>query len=166
MTRTAFIVCYAANVLLALASPAVLPERVAIHFGPGGLPDGWAPIWTNTLIYLGLDTFLFILFYFAPRLTAALPAKWSNLPHKEFWLAPENRPLFLEKYAALMEHFGTALFLFLFAVGLLAVQANRADPVRLHEPSFFVCLALFLAYTLAWVIVFFRSFRLPAPRKR
>ena len=46
------------------------------------------------------------------------------------------------------------------------IEHTRAAPVRLHEPSFFVCLALFLAYTLAWVIVFFRSFRLPAPRKR
>ena len=39
MTRTAFILSYMANVLLALVSLAILPERVAIHFGWGGMPD-------------------------------------------------------------------------------------------------------------------------------
>lgn len=161
MTRTAFFVSYAANVILALVALAILPERVAIHFGFGGLPDDWASSLVNTLIWLGLDTFLLLSLSFSPRLTAAIPAKWSNLPNKQFWLAPENRALFLEKYASLMQRFGTALFVFLFAVGLLTIQANQSDPVRLHEPSFFVVLGLFLAYTFAWAIRFFRSFRLP-----
>ena len=63
-----------------------------------------------------------------------------------------------------MHRIGTALFIFLFAAGLLSIQANLSQPVRLQERPLFVLLALFLAYTLAWVIVFFRSFRLPAPR--
>ena len=164
MTRAAFLLCYVANVILAVVSLAILPERVAIHFGWGGMPDNWASNLTNTLFLLGLHTFLFLALYFSPRLAGAVPAKWVNLPNKEFWLAPENRARFLAKFTAFMHHFGAALFVFLFAVGLLSIRANLSEPVRLQERFLFVLLALFVAYTLAWVIVFFRGFRLPSPR--
>ena len=161
MHRTVFIASYAANVILALASLAILPARVAIHFGWGGMPDNWASRLTNALIFLGLATFLFIIIIVSPRLTFAIPPKWINLPTKAFWLAPENRTRFLEKFPVLMHHFGTALFVFLFVAGLLSIQANLSQPVRLQERPLFVFLGLFGAYAIVWCIVFFRSFRIP-----
>ena len=165
MTRATFILCYVANVILALVSLAILPERVAIHFGWGGIPDNWGPNTVNTLFLIGLQTVLFLALYFSPRMAVIIPAKFVNLPHKEFWLAPENRDRFQAKFSAFVHRFGAALFAFLFAVGLLSIQANLSQPVRLQERPLFVLLALFLAYTLAWVIVFFRGFRLPDSRK-
>lgn len=161
MTRATFILCYVANVILALVSLAILPERVAIHFVWGGMPDNWASSSFNTLFLIGLQTVLFLTLYFSPRLVGIVPARYVNLPHKEFWLAPENRARFQAKFTALMHHFGAALFVFLFAVGWLSFQANLSQPVRLQERPLFILLALFLAYTLAWVVALFRSFRLP-----
>lgn len=161
MPRATFILCYVANVILAVVSLAILPERVAIHFGWGGMPDNWASSSFNTLFLIGLQTVLFLTLYFSPRLVGIVPARYINLPHKEFWLAPENRARFQAKFTALMHCFGAALFVFLFAVGWLSIQANLSQPVRLQERPLFILLALFLAYTLAWVVVFFRSFRLP-----
>jgi len=159
--RAAFIVSFAANVILALISLVILPPRIAIHFGPGGMPDNWAPNHANSLIFLGLHTVLFFSLYFSPRLTLAFPAKWINLPNRAFWLGPEHRGQTAAKISALMHQFGVAVFLFLFATGLLTIQANLAEPVRLNEVLAFTFLFLFLIYCVLWCIGFFRSFRLP-----
>ncbi len=161
MRRTVFVASFAANAILALISLAILPPRVATHFGWGGMPDDWASRQANTFTVLGLETFLFLVLYFSPRLAGAIPAMWVNLPNKRFWLAPENRPRFQAKFSALIYHFGTALFFFLFAIGLLTIQAHLSRPVRLHERSLFAFLAMFLVYTSGWCIVFFRGFRVP-----
>lgn len=159
--RRAFIVCFLANVVLALVSWLILPERVAIHFGSGGLPNNWASSHENSLIMLGINSVLFFSLYFSPRLTLMFPAKWINLPHKAYWLAPEHRTRTAEKIAAQMHRFGVAIFLFLFATGLLTIQANLSDPVCLNEPLAMSFLAAFLVYTVVWCVQFFRSFRIP-----
>lgn len=159
--RIAFGISFIANIALALVSLVVLPDRVAVHFGRGGFPNGWAPGTVHSLTTLGIYTFLFFALYFAPRLTSGIPAKWVNLPHKDFWLAPENRPRAEARIARLMFQFGTAVFLFLFVCNLLVLQANLADPVKLDERVLFPFLLLFLGYILVWGFQFYRSFRLP-----
>lgn len=159
--RFAFIASYAANAVLALLSLAILPDRVAIHFGPGGRADSWAPAYINAVIFVGLQTFLFIAFLFLPRLVLRFPAKWINLPNRQFWLASENRALARVKLAELLYSYGCALFAFLFSTALLTLKANLSDPVRLDEKYFLILLALFFLYTFAWCGAFFRSFRIP-----
>jgi len=67
----------------------------------------------------------------------------------------------LEKFSQLMWQFGTALFLFMFFVGLLTLKANLSDPVRLDERLFLIALAIFLVYTVYWTAVLLRAFRVP-----
>jgi hypothetical protein len=160
--RNVFIAAYLANLMLSLASLAILPDRVAIHFGAGGAPDGWASSLTHTLLMLGVDTLVFGALYFAPRLISTVPGKWVNLPNRDFWLSPQRRPLALEKLQHHLWRFGTAVFLFLLVAGLLTIRANRADPVRLEEGLFLTALVIFLAYTLYWVVALVRAFRVPA----
>jgi uncharacterized protein (DUF58 family) len=64
-------------------------------------------------------------------------------------------------FSSLMWEFGTGLFLFLFVVELLAIEANLSQPVRLNEKLFLLALIFFLLYTLYWCIRLFRAFRLP-----
>jgi uncharacterized membrane protein len=73
--RTAFIASFLANVLLALLSLFVLPERVAIHFGSGGLPDSWASNLNSTLLMLGAHALVFVSLYFSPKLLATMPSQ-------------------------------------------------------------------------------------------
>jgi len=159
--RTLLAIVFAANVLLMLVSLAVLPDRVAIHFGPGGAPDSWASKQLNALVFLLLETPLFLLFWFAPSLPLGVPPRFVSLPNKEYWLKEENRPAFKRKFQKLMAQFGTAFFLFFFCIGLLTVQANLSQPVRLREEVFLPILVLFLGYTVGWTIGLFRSFRVP-----
>ena len=163
--RTLLAIVFAANVWLMLVSLAVLPDRVAIHFGPGGTPDSWASKELNALVFLVLETPLFLLFWFAPSLPLGLPPRFVSVPNKEYWLREENRPSFKRKFQNLMAQFGTAFFLFFFCIGLLTVQANLSHPVRLKEGVFLTVLILFLGYTVAWTIGLFRSLRIPREGK-
>ena len=162
MVRSLFIMSFLANVALALVSLAVLPPRVAIHFGRGGLANGWASNWVNALIFLGTDALLFCSLYFSPRLVFVFPKRWINLPNRDYWLTDENTPRVRSMISSLMWEFGVAVFLFLFVAGLLTIEANLSNPVRLNEKLFFAAFILFMAYTVFWCVRFFRAFRIPA----
>lgn len=159
--RKLFILMLIANVAVTLVSLIVLPERVAIHFGAGGVPNGWASNLVNALLMTGTHALLFCLLYFSPRLVVIFPAWCINLPHKEYWLKPGNLPKTQEKLNHFMWQFGAAIFLFFLVVGLLALQANLVDPVRLSLQVIYPVLGLFLLYTIGWLIAFYRAFRLP-----
>jgi len=159
--RAGFILVFIANVVLSLVSLILLPSRVAIHFGLGGMGDNWVPSYVNTLFFIGTNMFLFVSFYFTPRLVFMFPTKWINLPNKDYWLRLENKARTVAMFSSLMWEFGIALFLFLFVVELLAIEANLSQPVRINEKLFFSALILFLLYTVYWCIKLFRFFRLP-----
>ena len=163
MSKKLFLFLFAANVALALVSWAILPERVAIHFGASGWPDNWASGRVNALAFIGLHLVLWLAIYGSQGLIFIFPARFVNLPNKDYWLAPANRERTQQILSGLMYRFGVAIFAFFFAIGLLALQANRSDPVRLNLPVFFLCLGLFMLYTVAWVVAFFRCLRRPAP---
>jgi len=163
--RTLFILAFLANVTVTLISLAVLPSRVAIHFGSGGLANGWAPNYVNAILMTGVHLLIFCSIYFSPRLAFLLPAKWINIPNKEYWLMPVNRTRALEITSGLLWRFGIAIFLFFLAISLLTLQANMAKPVRLNETIFFTAFGAFLIYTVCWTIAYYRAFRLPMDMK-
>ena len=152
---------FIANVVLSIISLTILPLRMAIHFGAGGIANGWAPSYVNTLFFIGTNTFLFLCLYFTPRLVFIFPSKWINLPNRDYWLRLENKARTVEIFSPLMWEFGTVLFLFLFIVELLAIQANFSHPVRLNEKLFLCALILFLLYSIYWCVRLLKAFRLP-----
>ena len=154
---------YFAAMVIVVVSHLALPTTVAIHFASGGEPDGWASKTVNTLAFAAMYTAAFLLFLFVPRLCVALPPDLVNVPNRHYWLAEANRPHFLAIIERLMFEFGTVMMAFLGVVGLLTLEANLADPVRLDERSFLGSLAAFLGYTVWWCLRLFRSFRVPEP---
>jgi uncharacterized membrane protein len=159
--RAGFILVFIANVVLSLVSLVLLPSRVAIHFGIGGMANNWAPSYISTLFFIGTNTFLFFSIYFTPRLVFMFPSKWINLPNKDYWLRLENKACTVAMFSSLMWEFGIGLFLFLFVAELLTIEANLSQPVRLNEKILFSTLILFLVYTVYWCIRLFWAFRLP-----
>jgi uncharacterized membrane protein len=156
-----FIMSFLANVILALVSSAILPDQVAIHFGQGGRPDGWATNLASTLIMVGVHSIVFCSLYFSPRLLTSVPIKWISLPNRDYWLRPERRSQARMKFSQHIWQFGTALFLFMLFAGLLSLKANLSDPVRLDEGPLFIALVIFLVYTGYWTVTLVRSFRIP-----
>lgn len=162
--QAAFIVSFLANLALIVASLFILPERVAIHFGAGGMANGWASKGDNTFMMIALHSFLFCSLYFSPFLVSRVPARWVSLPNRDYWLSPPRRSLAIEMISNYMWQMGTALFLLLFVAGLLTIRANLSHPVRLDEGPFFFALLLYLGYTGYWLIALFRAFRIPRKR--
>ena len=159
--RKLFILAFLANVVVTLISLAVLPSRVAIHYGANGMANGWAPNYVNILLMTGTHVLLFCSLYFGHRLALWFPLKWINLPNKEYWLSLANKARTMEKMQGLMLQFGVAVFLFLLVAGLLSLQANMTKPVRLNQHVFLPALGAFLGYVIWWTIMYFRAFRIP-----
>lgn len=159
--RNLLIIAFLANIILTVVSFIILPSEVAIHFGEGGVPNSWASKEFDALIFLAIELLLFILFISAPYLPLRLHRKFISLPNKEYWLKEENRQHMKAKLASLMAEFGFFLFTFLFCVGLLTIEANLSDPIRLNERIFLPVFIAFMSYTAFWVVKIVRAFRVP-----
>jgi uncharacterized membrane protein len=159
--KSALVATYVVAMAIVIVSHVLLPETVAIHFGSGGEPDGWGSKTLNSVAFAAMYTIMFLLFLFIPRLCARLPPELVNVPNRTYWLSEANRPRFLSIMNRLMSEFGTVMMVFLAVVGLLTLEANLSDPVRLDERSFLSALAAFLGYTVWWCIRLFRAFRIP-----
>jgi uncharacterized membrane protein len=140
--RAAFLLSFLANLLLALVPWLVLPDCVAVHFGPGGAPDGWASRQSNTLMMLGMHGVVLCSLYFSPRILVRVPRKWISLPNADYWLQPERRSQTVARFSEQMWRFVTALFLFLLFIRSLILRANLSDPVRLDERLFLIRVSL------------------------
>ena len=140
-----------------IATAPRLPERVASHFNAAGVADGWmsrsAYLWTMggtaagvALLMLGVG--------FGTRY---LPASAINLPHREYWLAPERQA---DTYAA-FECFGLWMAaiqaVLVLGIHLLVVEANERQPPEL-SPVVWWLLGGFFAATLVLVVSLFRRF--------
>ena len=164
--RSLFIWMFIANIALTFASLFVLPEKVAIHFGPGGRADNWGSNHYNALLMTAVHTTLFCAIYFNRRLTLLFPRKMINLPNREYWLNPANFDRAMDKVQGFLWNTGAVIFLLLFVLGLLSLKANLSKPVRLDETALFTALGLFTAYIIGWLVAFYRSFRIPAGQNR
>ena len=156
-----FVLTFLANIGLTWGSLAVLPPRVAVHFGPGGMADNWAPGYVHALIMTGIDILLFVSLYFSPHLISAFPRSMINLPHKDYWLKPEHIEETKATVGSYIRQFGAVLFVFLFVLGCLTIHANLSDPVRIHEPTIYAALVALLVYSAVWCFALFKAFKAP-----
>jgi uncharacterized membrane protein len=142
-----------------------LPANVASHFDAQGQPNGWMTrtSYLKTMAAIGL--LLPLLLVGIGLLTALLPASSINLPHRDYWLAPERRDetvRYMARHMAWLACITMALFI---ALNYLLVEGNRATPPRLSN-AIWLLLVAFLAGVVAWIGVLVRRFSRmpPAPQ--
>jgi len=159
--RTAFFLMLLSAAGFILATVPGLPQTVASHFGVGGAANG----------YMSRDGYQIFMLLFTLGLPALmvvvigqLPARYtklSNLPHKDYWFAPERKAGSL---AFLRQHaywFGSLMVFFAAALHALVLEANAQMPPRLAEIPFFIMMAVFLAGLSVWVVLLLRRFKKP-----
>ena len=139
-----FILTFVANVVVTLISLAVLPSRVAIHYGANGMANGWAPNYVNALLMTGTHVLLFCSIYLSSRFMFAYQ-RMINLPNKGYWLAPERRQATLEYLSAWMLWFGAATLCLLLAITGMVLRANLIREHRLPGWSWMI-VAAYLAF--------------------
>lgn len=159
--KSAFIIIFLMITVMNVIAWDVLPDQVAVHFGQGGQPNGWASKDSNFFIMQGLYVFLFLMFYYTPVLVFKTPSQWISLPNRDFWLSPENIEITKQKITNAMYEFGIYMFLFFGVIGYLTTQANQNPPVRLDESRFMIGLIAFFGLTAYWTVKFILAFRLP-----
>lgn len=148
-------------VSLAVLGP-MLPDRVATHFAAAGQANGWMPrsehLQAMALFGLGFPSFFVGLCY----VIRFLPPCLLNVPHPEYWRAPEH---YREACTFLFQEsfwLGTLSSLWVTGMHALIVAANRHGVAHLDTGWSFVLMAAFLAGVAVWIFRLWRHFkRLP-----
>lgn len=138
----------------------LLPDTVATHFGVGGRADGWSSSATLFPLYALLLVLCTLPFLALPYLLQRLPNSVINMPHKDYWLAPERRAETLAWLGGQLQWFGVWTAAFVVLVFELLLRANLMAEPRLSN-SFLWGLGAYVLLTLVWtarlILTFYRK---------
>lgn len=141
-----------------VATTGALPERVASHFGPDNLPDGWMPRGSYlTLMLLFADVFpvaLAVIVGFLPRVAAFS----INIPNRDHWLAPQRRDATMATLSAQGCWLGSLLSVFVGGAHFAILEANAATPPRLSTGLLWLLVIGFIGATMLWAATLFLRF--------
>lgn len=141
-----------------------LPERVASHFGARGVADGWqtpSSFLTFNLLLIGL---MALTFGAMPLLIRRLPATLINVPHRDYWLAPERREETRRRLGDGLFWLGALTMVFLIGVLQLVIAANLGPPPPVLGGSFWPLLGGYLVIVTAASVAYVRQFSRPGSR--
>jgi len=137
-----------------------LPLRVATHFGAGGQPDDWMDKSQATIMQCGLQAIMPLFFVGIGWVIPLFPNSMINVPHREYWLAPERRARTLGKMKSMLGQFALCLSLFVTVIGHLTFRANVTNgPLELHW--FLISMGLFFISIAIVIGVHLWELRLP-----
>lgn len=156
-----FLAALAATAAFVLATTSGLPDPVGTHFGPRGGADGWM---TRDGYRLYMLAFVLLFVPFIVAMVGILPRVFPravNLPHRDYWLAPERREATFAFLAGHACGFGVLTLALLAGVHWLLLDANRASPPQLATAPFVALLATFFVLLAVWMTALFRRFRRP-----
>lgn len=101
-----------------------LPANPASHFGVSGQPDAAMSRTVYCVFHLFIVILLTAAFGSCKALLGSLPTSHLNLPHKDYWLAPERRAASLDRLDGAMKSMGSATLLLVVVAMFLAHRAN------------------------------------------
>ncbi|WP_226345445.1 DUF1648 domain-containing protein [Agilicoccus flavus] len=140
-----------AYVGVALWSLGQLPEQVVSHFDAAGAGDGSTSrgvyvattLAVGALILLGLPALGWV--------CTAGSGTFVNVPHKDYWLAPQRRAAFRRRFLDDMLLFAAMTGAFLTVMEVAMVAANRRTPPAMGAESW-IALGAFLVITALWCV--------------
>jgi hypothetical protein len=136
-----------------------LPPLVASHFGVGGMANGFMTraFYTRFMVafVIGLPAFVVLVTWY----TVGHSKTRLNLPHRDYWLAPERRAATVSFLRSGILWFGVLLVTFLCYAHELVVLANEVQPPQLSESWFISGLVVFFVILFVAVRAFMRRFR-------
>ncbi len=138
-----------------------LPARMATHFDFAGRANGWMGregyVGFICGMAIGVPLFMVGITVLTGRLGRGL-----NIPHKDYWLAPERRAATVAVVMRFVIALGAIVVLLHACLHLLVVSAN-AGPAQPHLNAIGTAVMTvgFLAATAIWIVLLCRRFALP-----
>lgn len=132
----------------------IMPEQLAAHFNIQGSPDRFVS--KAQFFRFQLQTMLVVILVslLSQIILLVLPPNMVNLPHREYWLAPERR----DETMGRISDFGAVLF----GVILLAVQSvfEVSAYANLHTPIVFDARWVGIFMVIAFAVIILMLIRL------
>jgi uncharacterized membrane protein len=103
--------------ILQIAYYEYLPDTIATHFTANGVPNGWMPKTASLIISFIAEAIILFVFLIVEYLLKIVPPEMINVPHKDYWLTPENKGTLLRIITSHIYVIGIAtnlFFVFLF----------------------------------------------------
>ena len=142
-------------------SAAVLPDRVASHFGPGGAPDSWSTRTGMVVFWIVLGVAMLGGLPALGLLAARGDGTTLNLPHKDYWLAPERRELLRRSLLADMLVLTALTGALLVGLMVLTTRINVRGSEHFSTGVFVLILGPYLVGIVVWVVALLRRYRRP-----
>lgn len=135
-----------------------LPPRVASHFDLYGNANGWMSRASATGITVAIAVIVPAVIIGSMGGAGRIPISFINLPHRDYWLAPERRQAALGVLLRFAIGFAALNVVFLTGLQALIVEANRHQPYHLDMRHFAYGLAIYLVLTALWTLLLLRRF--------
>jgi hypothetical protein len=139
-----------------------LPGRVATHFNAAGDANGFVSRDTHTAWHAGTILFMAALFQGLALAHRRLPLACINLPHRDYWLAPERVAATRASLDGTLLLAGCAVLGFFIAVFDLVYRANLAHPPHLGAAIWYFAGGLLGVVAAAIGSLLFKFIRRPA----
>jgi uncharacterized membrane protein len=144
----------------------LLPETLAVHFGPSGEADGWSSKGEFMVLFGAMEAF-FVLFGVGLALVLdRIPVALINVRHKDYWFSPEKREESLEFLKNQILWMEAATLGFFVAIAQFIFSGNLGDATSRLPGDFWYVLVAFIAVILWFslrIVLRFRSPRGTAP---
>lgn len=147
-------ILYGGLTVLAIVTYPRLPDRVATHFGADGTPNGWMSRSKHTAFTLGVTAITTLICAGGGYVMRFLSDSAVNIPHRDYWLAPERRRETYDKLASLGLWIACLMAAHFVGFHLLIVRANAqgAAPARLPAQEVRGLVLAFLAGVLGLAV--------------
>lgn len=135
-----------------------LPDVVGTHFGARNQADGWMRrngylIFTLSFV-VGIPAFVTVLIGTLPR---KYP-NWTNLPNKDYWLAPARRNDSIAYLSAHSKRLGCLIVVFMLGIHYTIMLANQIQPPTLPVAQFSAIVISFALALIWWIVRLYRRF--------
>jgi hypothetical protein len=127
LPKSIFVVIAVVAAIYFWSTYAQLPDVVASHFNARGVPNGWQPKSLFFEFFLGAVAIAAFLTFGIPAIFSKIPVSMINLPHKEYWLAPERKAESIALLNRSFAWFGCAVLLVVTTAVNYAIGQNL-DP--------------------------------------
>ncbi len=155
----ALVFCYILFFAWIALSYGELPAKVASHFDILGQPNGWMSRDTCVGFTIGLGVLIPALVIGMMGGAGRIPVSFINLPHRDYWMAPERRQAAVAILLRYSLWFSCLNVLFVAGLHTLIVMANgQGSTPHLSGIGILIIAGGFLAGTGLWTKSLLRHF--------